>query len=50
MEVLGDTRLVVWPGTCGEDLGTCRWEIRKKRRVSGDDGEHRTHTKAASLH
>ena len=33
--------VVVWDGTCGEDLGTCRWEIRKKRRVNGDAGEHR---------
>lgn len=33
--------LVVWAGAWREDLGMCRWEIRKKRRVTGGAGEHR---------
>lgn len=33
--------LVAWAGPCREDLGTCRWEIRKKPRVTGDAGEQR---------
>lgn len=43
MEVLGDTTLVVWAGTCGEDLGMCRWGISKEHGVTGHAGEHRIH-------
>lgn len=37
--------LVAWAGPCREDLGICRWEIRKKPGVTGDVGEHRYKSK-----
>lgn len=43
MEKLGDTTLVVWAGTCGEDLGMCRWGISKECRVTDGAREHRIH-------